>query len=157
MRVRELMSSEVLTCKDTDALADVARTMWNHDIGFMPVISSVSGALAGVITDRDGFIAAYFSGEPLSEITVGSAMTARVSTCRSDATIEDAAQIMSDLQVRRLPVVDAEGKLVGVLSINDLARRAATAGDELFEEDVALTLGAICHPRGKVVPAQAYD
>jgi CBS domain-containing protein len=155
MKVSELMVSEVITCKDTDKLGEAARLMWERDIGFIPVVSSESGALVGVITDRDGFIAAYFQGKPLWEIPVTSAMSARIATCPPEAGIEDAERLMREFQVHRLPVTGKDGKVVGVISINDFARQAATDADEELEEKVAVTLGAICEPRSAEAPPQA--
>jgi CBS domain-containing protein len=146
MKVSELMVEKVITCKDTASLGEAASLMWEHDVGFVPVISAETGALAGVITDRDGFIAAYFQGKAIWDIPVRNAMSPKVLSIRPDAEIGEAETLMGEFQVHRLPVVK-EGKLVGVLSLNDLARKAASESNEEFEEQVALTLGAICQPR----------
>ncbi|MGZ6123697.1 MAG: CBS domain-containing protein [Myxococcales bacterium] len=155
MRVSDLMVSPVISCKDADTLGEAARLMWEHDIGFVPVLSAETGALAGVVTDRDGFIAGYFQGKPLWEIPVRSAMSARIATCPAEASIEDAERLMREFQVHRLPVTDKDGKLVGIISINDFARQALTDADEALEEKVAVTLGAICQPRTAEVLTQA--
>jgi CBS domain-containing protein len=155
MKVSDLMVTPVLTCKETDTLGEAARLMWEHDIGFVPVVSAEGNQLAGVITDRDGFIAAYFQGKPLWEIPVRSAMSTRIATCPPDATIEDAERLMREYQVHRLPVTAEDGSLAGVISINDFARQALSDADEELEEKVAITLGAISHPRtpGESTPA----
>jgi len=153
MKVSELMVKEVITCSDTALLGEAARLMWEHDIGFIPVISS-DGALAGVITDRDGFLAAYFQGQPLWHIPVRSAMSTRLAICPPEADIDDAERLMRDFQVHRLPVVTKEGKLVGVVSLNDFARKATHEHDEALEEKVAVTLGTICQPRTPQTPAR---
>ena len=147
MKVSELMITDVFTCKETDQLVDVARLMWEHDIGFVPVIGSANGSPVGVITDRDGFMAAYFQGKPLGDIKVKSAMSPFLASIAPDATVGEAEGLMCELQLHRLPVVTKEGKLVGVISINDLARAAARESDAEFEEEVAVTMGAICQPR----------
>jgi CBS domain-containing protein len=154
MKVSELMTPEVFTCTDRCMLAEAVKLMWEHDIGFVPVISSETGALVGVVTDRDACICAFFQGKPLWEIPVATAVSSRTATCRPDAEVDEAEEIMSEFQVHRLPVVDAAGKLVGVISINDLARRAAGDADQEFEEEVALTLGAICHRRDNSADAR---
>jgi CBS domain-containing protein len=154
MKVNELMVKDVITCGDTAPLGEIARLMWEHDIGFIPVISSDNGALAGVITDRDGFLAAYFQGKPLWHIPARSAMSTRIATCPAEADVEDAERLMREFQVHRLPVVTKEGKLVGVVSLNDFARKAAHDENETLEEEVAVTLGAICQPRTPETPAQ---
>lgn len=155
MKVSEMMVTDVVTCKDTAALGEVAKLMWERDIGFIPVVSSESGALAGVITDRDGFVAAYFQGKPLWEIPVRDVMSTGISTCLPEADVEDAERLMQECQVHRLPVVGKDGKLVGVVSINDFARQATRDGDEKLEEEVAVTLWAICQPRTAGAPARA--
>ena len=147
MKVSDLMVSPVLTCKDTDTVGDAARLMWEHDIGFVPVVSAEGGKLAGVITDRDGFIAAYFQGKPLWEIPVRTAMSTRIATCPPEASIEEAERLMREYQVHRLPVTAEDGTLAGVISLNDFARQALSDADEQLEEKVAITLGAISHPR----------
>lgn len=146
MKVREIMSSPAITCAEIEPLGFAARLMWENDIGFLPVLAA-DGALAGVITDRDGFVSAYFTGQPLWSIPVKNAMSSRVASVAADAPVDEAEQIMSEFQVHRLPVLDEKGALAGVVSINDLARRAAASADELLEEEVALTLGAITQPR----------
>ena len=90
MKVSALMVEEVVTCSDAALLGEAAKLMWEHDIGFVPVISFENGALAGVITDRDGFLAAYFQGKQLWHIPVRSAMSTRIATCPPDADVEDA-------------------------------------------------------------------
>jgi CBS domain-containing protein len=147
MKVREVMVPEVISCSERTPLAEAVKLMWEHDIGFLPVLSAQSGALLGVITDRDACIAAYFQGKPLWDIPVGSAMSTRVATCAAEAEVDEAEQIMSEYQVHRLPVTDAAGKLVGVISLNDLAHRAVRDADAELEEEVALTLGTISQPR----------
>jgi CBS domain-containing protein len=152
MKVSEMMVKEVITCSDTMLLGDAARLMWEHDVGFIPVVSS-EGVLVGAITDRDGFLAAYFQGKPLWHIPVSSAMSAWIATCPPDADVEDAERLMREFQVHRLPVVTKEGKLAGVISLNDVARKATHDQDEELEEEVAVTLGAICQPRTPQAPA----
>ena len=154
MKVSDLMVSPVITCKDTDTLGEAARLMWEHDIGFVPIVGAETGALAGVITDRDGFIAAYFQGKPLWEIPVRNAMSTRIASCPPDARVEDAERLMREFQVHRLPVTGEDGKLVGVISINDFARQALTDADQDLEEKVAATLGAISQPRGASAASQ---
>ncbi len=155
MKVSELMVTEVVTCRDTDALGEAARRMWEHDIGFLPVVSAEDGKLVGVITDRDGFIAAYFQGKPLWDIPVRAAMSANVATCPPDADVEAAERVMREFQVHRLPVVGKDGRVAGVLSINDCARDAVLYGDQRQEEEVVVTIGAICEPRATQPAAKA--
>ena len=110
----------------------------------MPVLS---GRLCGVVTDRDAAIAAYFAGNPLSQIRVRQAMSARVVTVRPEAIVDEAEELMIEHQVHRLPVVTPEGKLAGVISLSDIAQRAVSDEDAELEEEVALTLGAVSRQR----------
>lgn len=154
MKVSELMVKDIITCGDTALLGEIAKLMWEHDIGFIPVISSENGAFAGVITDRDGFLAAYFQGKELWDIPVRSAMSTQIATCPPEADVEEAEQLMREFQVHRLPVVTKEGKLVGVVTLNDFARKAAHDDNGELEEQVAVTLGAISQPRTPEALAQ---
>ena len=154
MKVSELMVKDVITCGDTALLGEVAKLMWEHDIGFIPVISSENGTFAGVITDRDGFLAAYFQGKELWHIPVRSAMSTQIATCPPEADVEGAEQLMREFQVHRLPVVTKEGKLVGVVTLNDFARKAAHDDNQELEEQVAVTLGAISRSRTPEAPTQ---
>jgi CBS domain-containing protein len=156
MRVSEVMVKDVINCVDTALLGEIAKLMWEHDIGFIPVISSENGAFAGVITDRDGFLAAYFQGKEIWHIPVRSAMSTEIATCPPEADVEEAEQLMREFQVHRLPVVTKQGKLVGVVTLNDFARKAVHDDDDNDElkEQVAVTLGAIAQPRTPEAPAQ---
>ena len=147
MRVQELMSAEVHTCTPNDTLERAARLMWDHDCGSAVVLDEERKPV-GLITDRDVCMAAYTQGRRLSEIRVASAMSPRLFSCRCADSLEKAERIMADRQVRRLPVLDADGRLVGLLSLNDIARdltrpkgasaRTATA------DGLARTLSSIC-------------
>ena len=148
MQARDLMTTAIVTCGEDTSLGEAARIMWDHDIGFLPVISH-EGALAGVITDRDVCMAAWLQNQRVSEIAVRTAMSPQVATCRPDSDISDVERIMRKLQVHRIPVVDPSGALVGVISLNDLALRSARDSDHWLEENVAETLAEVAAPRGR--------
>src|SRR5688500_20219459 len=109
------MSTDLKTCSPEDSLHTAAQLLWNHDIGAVAVVAN--GRLAGIITDRDICMSAYTQGRPLHEIQVASAMAKQPRTCTAEDMIEDAMRIMAEHQIRRLPVVDAKGRLQGMLSI----------------------------------------
>ena len=123
MKVRDLMSRGVRTCLRTDSLNAAAQLMWENDCGCVAVVDD-QGKLFGLITDRDICMAAYTRGRRLDEMTVESACSRSVVTIGPDETLGRAAELMRDAQVRRLAVIDQEGRLVGLLSTGDLARRA---------------------------------
>jgi CBS-domain-containing membrane protein len=147
MRVQELMSAEVHTCTPNDTLERAARLMWDHDCGSAVVVDGAQEPV-GVITDRDVCMAAYTQGRRLSELHVASAMSPRLFACRASDSVEKAERMMADRQVRRLPVLDAEGRLVGLLSLNDiardLARPKAASARAATTDGVARTLSSIC-------------
>ena len=148
MRIQELMTKPAVTCSQDDSLNTAARLMWEHDCGSLPVLGD-DGKVVGVLTDRDVCMAAYTQGRPLSAIRAATAMARQVYSCRSNEAIEAAEELMADKHIRRLPVVDAEGHPVGVLSLNDLARAVASAGKEDgAQRGLVRTMAAICEPRG---------
>jgi CBS domain-containing protein len=125
-RVASAMSRDVTACAPEDDVAEAARLMWEHDRGFVVVLDG-HGRLAGVLTDRDVCMAAYARGRALHEISVATVMSRPTRTCAPDDTLEQAARTMREGQLRRLPVIDATGRVAGVLSLADLVR----AGEHL--------------------------
>lgn len=151
MKVEQLMSRNVKTCHANDSLNCAAQVMWENDCGCVPVVDD-EGHAVGMITDRDVCMAAYTQGGPLGHLEVSNAMAHGLHSCRPADTIVEAESIMRAQQVHRLPVVDTEGRVIGLLSLNDIAREVARergiAGKpEVGSEDLATTLGAICAPR----------
>lgn len=152
MRVAQLMSRPPVTCNVNGSVNEAARLMWEHDCGAIPVVDD-DEKVVGILTDRDICMAAYTQGEKLGAIPVVSAMAKSVTCCRPEDTVEAAEAKMSEHQVRRLPVVDAESHLVGILSLNDLAQemshpRAIGNGSQ---RSFVSTVGAICRPRSSEV------
>ena len=147
MRIEQLMSKPAVTCGQDDSLNTAAQLMWEHDCGAVPVLGD-EGTVVGLLTDRDVCMAAYTQGKPLQAIPVSRAMGKQVYSCHPDESIEAAEQLMTEHRIRRLPVVDGEGRPVGILSLNDVARDAASsrAGNGA-QREVARTLAAICQPR----------
>ena len=119
-----------------------------RDCGVLPVMDR-DGQLVGIITDRDVCIATACKNHVPSTIRVKEVITRRAHSCSPADDIRDALGIMQQKQVRRLPVIDAEGKLCGILSLNDvaIAARAVNKPAELSAEDVENTLAAICQHR----------
>lgn len=147
MKVEKLMVQKVLTCRPEDDLRAAARAMWDGDCGCVPVLDSWSRVI-GMLTDRDVCMAAYTQGRGLREILVQDVMTRKVASCKPGDELRVALDTMSTRQVRRLPVLDAEGHLVGLLSLNDLARAAqGPQSRELPPQDVAQVLAQVGQPR----------
>ncbi len=153
MKVSQVMTAEVKTCRERDSLSKAARVMWDNDCGCVPV-TDAEGKIAGIITDRDITMAAYTQGLPLHAIGVESAMARTVVTCSSDDDLQTVEELMRQNQVRRVPVLDQSGKLVGIVSLNDLALAARQQRKEeiapMTSDEISETLRAICRPRGHV-------
>lgn len=152
MIVKDWMSPEPRVVRATDRAEVAARALWERDCGMVPVVDA-AGALVGIVTDRDLCMAALLQGRALTEIAVASAMSRRLTTIRPEAGLADAMAAMQQVQVHRLPVVDALGNLVGVLSTNDLLRAGAMRAAD--GEHVLRTLAAIGKPRTVAVAGEA--
>lgn len=153
--VADMMSGPVHRVDASASLNEAAHLMWEHDIGVVPVVD-IEGRVEGVVTDRDIAMAAYLQGRALRTIPVREIMSTSVQTVRSDEPVVQASYKMAQHQMRRLPVLDNEGVLVGMLSLNDLAEASGDAKDaRVTEHDVADTLRAVCMPRAKTEPLPA--
>ncbi len=145
---RDVMTTEVATCHAGDTLEHCARLMWDRGCGCVVVVEDVHRPVA-VITDRDVCMAAYTQGRPLGEMVVGSAMSRRLFVVDEHATLDVPARLMRLHCIRRLPVVDRGGSLVGLLSIADIASSAPigpTLGhDGRSSNVVAATVAALHH------------
>lgn len=115
--VKDLMSTDVITVSMEDNVYEIALKMKQHDIGFVPVVEN--GKLIGVVTDRDLVVRGYAEKRSGSS-SVSDVMTDHVKTVSSSSSPVDAANLMAEEQIRRLPVVD-NGKFLGIVAIGDLA------------------------------------
>ena len=123
MLVRDVMTADPVTCQESDTLAEVVTRMQERNCGCLPVLDRTGKQLLGIVTDRDVALCATRLQEPLAEATAGAAMSKQVHGTRADFEITNALETMRIHRVRRLPVVDAKGKLVGLLSLDDCARK----------------------------------
>lgn len=144
MKISSLIHRSVTSCTTHDTLERAAQLMWDHDIGCLPVIDD-QGHVAGMVTDRDICMAAYMQGAPLRAIPVANAMAKHVFSCTEDDEVSAVEQTLSAHQIHRMPVIDAQGHPVGIVSINDIAR-AASAG-QVPPSEIASTLAAVSAPR----------
>lgn len=126
MKVKEIMSEHPLTCRRETDLSAAAWLMWEGDCGVLPVVDD-SNQVVGMITDRDICMASATKGHAPSDIYVGEVATGGVVSCGEDDDIMTALKLMKAGQVRRLPVTDRDGTLVGVLSMNDVILHADNA------------------------------
>jgi CBS domain-containing protein len=117
-KVSEVMSTDVQTISPDDTIEEAAQEMRDGDFGLVPVVEDEE--LVGVVTDRDIAIRAVAEGKD-SSTPVSEVMSEGVVWANEDDSVEDAARIMSEHQIRRLPVVDSEQHLVGIVSLGDFA------------------------------------
>jgi len=139
-QVRDVMTSDVKTVQPQARVGDVARVMRDEDIGSVPVVQDEQ--LLGMITDRDLVIRALADcGDDVMQFTAEEFMSREVQCCRDDQNIGDVLKEMGDQQIRRLPVVNNERKLVGIVSLGDLSHEAKP-------QQAGKALGEITKPTG---------
>ena len=132
MKISEIMSQDVTVARPQDSLQSVAKQMAAIDAGSIPVCDGER--LQGMITDRDIVIRAVSEGRSF-ETAVSEVMTPDVEYCYDDDDIGATADKMAELQVRRLPVLNRDKRLVGIVALGDIARQAKdrTTGQTLEE------------------------
>ena len=145
MIVSDLMKTDVATCNPQDDLATAGKAMRDHHCGFVPVVDS-RGMLAGVLTDRDVCLYATATPRTMTHLSVKDAMSHPVFSCCADENLKVTIATMATHHVRRLPVVDKEGHLRGVLSIDDVIQAPPQRGAPNAEEIVSALKG-ISAPR----------
>ena len=149
MKVQEIMTTDVRTCGPEARLAEAATVMWEHDCGAVPVVNGAEQCV-GMITDRDICMAVATRNRLATEITVGEVSSGQVLACRPDADVRVALEQMRREQLRRLPVTDGDGRLVGILSIADIIRHAKKGESKkarhVPHKDVIRTLKALTRP-----------
>ena len=148
MKVQDIMTADVETCGAESDLGAAATIMWRRDCGSVPVVDG-EGKVVGMITDRDICMAVATRNKLASEIKVGEVISGRVYACAPDDRIEDALETMQSAQLRRLPVVDDDGKLHGILSINDvlLHSKRGRSKKHVAHRDVMATLKVLSEHR----------
>ena len=143
MKANDIMTADPCTCSPNDSLQDVAKSMRDHDCGAVPVVDG--GRIIGIVTDRDLAVRALASGKS-PDTKVGDFITRAPRCCSTEDDLREVEQIMTELQVRRVPVVDAAGCCVGMVSQADLAR-AASDGQRVSEREVAIVVERISASR----------
>ena len=146
MKVQELMTPSPMTCRPADSLHEAASRIWNEDCGSLPVVDG-RNRLVGMITDRDIAMAGYLRNRRLAEMQVADTMSHTITTCSSDNDVETALERMQSTRVRRLPVCDDEGTLLGILAVGDIVRAAKTSKSAKLATAVLGALDAISTPR----------
>ena len=121
--VRDIMTRDPQTVKPHNSLRDAARIMKDEHVGVLPVVDE-ERRLRGIITDRDLVIRALAEDRPVTQSRTEELMTREVEAITEDEEIRDVLDLMGRKQVRRLPVVDEQDRLIGMVSISDIAQKA---------------------------------
>ncbi|WP_205042140.1 CBS domain-containing protein [Rhodoligotrophos defluvii] len=137
MNIASVMTRDVRVVSPGAPLSEAARMMDQLNVGVLPVCDG--NRLVGMITDRDIAVRATAAGQPPSETRVSDAMTDEVVWCYDDDDVDDVLDKMADVQIRRVPVIDHDQRLVGIVSLGDLATKSES-------EDVEQTLEEISSP-----------
>lgn len=124
MKVSDVMSSDVACCRRDTPLREVARMMVDCDCGEIPVIDA-SGRPVGVVTDRDITCRTVAQGRNPLELAASDAMSSPAITVRPDMSLDQCCDMLEQSQIRRVPVVDEGGKVVGIVSQADIARHGS--------------------------------
>jgi CBS domain-containing protein len=130
MKVKDAMHKGVTWVAPDTTIAELAAKMRDEGIGSIPI--GENDKLVGMVTDRDIAIKAFADGKDPASLTARELMSGPILYCRSDEDIEDAVRIMEDHQVRRLPVIDENKRMVGILSLGDIA----SSTDRAFSGEV---------------------
>lgn len=138
VNVKEIMSSDLVVCTPNDTIRDVALLMAKEDVGALPVCKC-DHDLIGIVTDRDLVIRGYAQGMT-PEAPVEQCMTEDLITCHEDTSLSEVGELMSENQIRRVPVV-RNNRLIGMVSLGDLVTEeysdhiAAEALQDISEHD----------------------
>lgn len=143
--VRDLMTANPACCTPQTAVVEVARMMTGQNCGSIPVVESQQEPhLCGMITDRDIVVRVISRDLDPATTMVQQAMSTDLVCIGPDASIEECVQLMAENQVRRIPVVDREGRVIGIVAQADLAR--ASARQEDLEDDLADMIEEVSEP-----------
>lgn len=149
MNVKECMSTKVCYCTPNSTVKDAAKLMCDNHVGCIPVCND-ENCIVGVITDRDVILRTIACDKDVYQTKVSDIMTCNPCCCTPDTTIDEATKLMSGLQIRRIPVCDNNNKIVGILSLGDLAHHDKEVGTD----EVCYTLENICKCNGNTKNAE---
>ena len=138
MKVKDCMSNEVCYCTSKDSVSQAAKLMCENHVGCIPVCDE-NNCVVGVLTDRDIILRSIACDKDVKQTPVTEIMTSNVCCCNCDTDIEEATKMMSDLQIRRLPVLE-NNKIVGILTIGDLTNSQHVSGKQVYD-----TVECICN------------
>lgn len=140
MKAKECMCNDVCCVKPNTTVYEVARLMNDNHVGCIPVCND-NNCVCGIVTDRDIILRSIVCDKNAKNIPVSEIMSCNVCTCNEDDEMKNVEDKMSKNQIRRIPVCDSQNKIVGILTLGDLAQKC----NELGKENVCVTLGNICN------------
>jgi CBS domain-containing protein len=149
MRARDIMTRDPECCRPEQTAQDAAQVMRDRDCGCVPIVDD-AGSVIGIITDRDLAVRGIATGKDSNAI-LSELMTPGATSCAPDDDLRDVEQKMAELQVRRIPIVDASGRCIGIISQADIARASAT-DSPVTEQEIALVVEKISQPAGRIRP-----
>jgi CBS domain-containing protein len=125
MKVRDIMTKDPVYCTPGTPLQEAARYMCDHDCGEVPVVDSLQGLRpVGAVTDRDITCRSVAQGRDPLRMNVGECMSSPCITVGLDASVDECCKTLETYRIRRAPVVDESGRLCGIVSQADIARKA---------------------------------
>ena len=147
MKASDIMTPTPHCCTSSDSIQSVAAAMRDGDCGAVPIVDN--GRLVGIVTDRDLAVRALATGQG-PDARVGQFITRDPQCCSPEADVREVQRVMSESQVRRVPIVDASGNCVGIVSQADLARAAgsSTSSEQVSDREVAIVVERISQPGG---------
>jgi CBS domain-containing protein len=143
MKVEQIMTKDPACCAPEDDVEVAAEIMRRLDTGIVPVTKELSqpSKLLGVVTDRDLCLGVVAAGKDRTSIRVGELMSTKLTVCRPSDTAQQALTRMARGRVRRLPVVNRDHEVVGIVSLGDIVRHHAAKHSEFCK-----TMAAVCAP-----------
>src|SRR5207253_9369784 len=151
MRARDIVTKGPECLRREDTARRAAEVMRDKDCGVVPVIDAARRVI-GIVTDRDLAVRVISYGKT-PDTRLGDVMTPSVRSCAADDDLRDVERKMAELQVRRIPIVDAGGRCLGIISQADIARAAVT-DKTVTDEEVALVLEQISQPSNRSRPRE---
>ena len=132
MKVKDCMCGDVYCLKPSSTIKDCAKLMCDNHIGCVPVCDN-SQNIVGLVTDRDVILRSIAHDKDAKTTPVSEIMTCKVCCCDENCEISEAEKLMGEYQIRRLPVVDDNNKIVGIISLGDLAKNANVSDEKIGE------------------------
>lgn len=130
--IQEVMTRDVQTISTQDSVQRAAQLMDELNVGAIPVVDD--GRLVGMITDRDITVRSVAVGQDPASTRVNDVMSTDVRTCTVDQGVEDVLAQMADVQIRRVPVVDGNGRVIGIVSLGDVVTKAPVEVEQTLDE-----------------------